>query len=82
MKARSMATMSSATAAAPIRARATRLATALIGFAERWLAPLLFLAIRLWMAEIFFRSGLLKIQNLSGAIYLFSDVHPVPLLPP
>ena len=34
------------------------------------------------MAEIFFRSGLLKIQNLSGAVFLFSDVHPVPFLAP
>ena len=35
--------------------------------AERWLAPVVFLAIRLWMAEIFLRSGLLKIQNMSSA---------------
>jgi putative oxidoreductase len=69
-------------AVAPIQARGASLVRASIGFAERWLAPLVFLAIRLWMAEIFFRSGLLKIQNLSGAIFLFSDVHPVPLLPP
>ena len=69
-------------AAGPIVARGANLVGAAIGFAERWLAPLVFLAIRLWMAEIFFRSGLLKIQNLSGAIFLFSDVHPVPLLPP
>ncbi|MGH6895803.1 MAG: DoxX family protein [Geminicoccaceae bacterium] len=43
---------------------------------------MLFLAIRLWMAEIFFRSGLLKIRNASGAIYLFTEVHPVPFLAP
>lgn len=69
-------------AAAPILARGASLARASIGFAERWLAPLVLLAIRLWMAEIFFRAGLLKLQNLSGAIFLFGDVHPVPLLPP
>jgi putative oxidoreductase len=68
--------------ATPLRVRGASLALATISVAERWLAPLVFLLIRLWMAEIFFRSGLLKIQNLSGAIFLFSDVHPVPLLPP
>jgi putative oxidoreductase len=76
-----MATFS-ATAAAPIWTRGVSLGAALIRFAETWLAPVLVLAIRLWMAEIFFRSGLLKIQNLSGAEFLFSEVHPVPFLAP
>jgi hypothetical protein len=49
-----------ADAAMPLWGRSLLLGSALIGFAERWLAPLLFLAIRLWMAEIFLRSGLLK----------------------
>jgi putative oxidoreductase len=69
-------------AAMPLWGRSLILGSALIGFAERWLAPLLFLAMRLWMAEIFFRSGLLKIRNPSGAIYLFAEVHPVPFLAP
>ena len=69
-------------AATPVRVRGASLVRASMSFVERWLAPLVFLAIRLWMAEIFFRSGLLKIQNLGGAIFLFSEVHPVPLLPP
>jgi putative oxidoreductase len=77
-----MATTRFGPVGAPVRARAAHLISALIGFAERWLAPILFLAIRLWMASIFFRSGLLKIQDLDGAIFLFSAVHPVPLLPP
>ncbi len=69
-------------AAAPVRARGASLVRASIGFAEHWLAPPLFLAIRLWMADIFFRSGLLKIQDLDGAMFLFAAVHPVPFLPP
>jgi putative oxidoreductase len=77
-----MATTFFASAGAPLWARGVSLGAALIRFAETWLAPLLFLAIRLWMAEIFFRSGLLKIQNLSGAVFLFTDVHPVPFLAP
>jgi putative oxidoreductase len=71
-----------ADAAVPFWARCLTVGSALIGFAERWLAPLLFLAIRLWMAEIFVRSGVLKIRNPSGAIYLFTEVHPVPFLAP
>jgi putative oxidoreductase len=71
-----------ADAVTPLWARGLALGSALIRLAERWLAPVLFLAIRLWMAEIFFRSGLLKIRNPSGAIYLFSEVHPVPFAAP
>jgi putative oxidoreductase len=66
----------------PVWARGARLISALIGFAEHRLAPILLLAIRLWMANIFFRSGLLKIEDLDGATFLFSEVHPVPFLPP
>lgn len=68
--------------AALLGARSLSLGSGLIRLTDRWLAPLLFLAIRLWMAEIFFRSGLLKIRNPSGAIYLFTEVHPVPFLAP
>ena len=49
---------------------------------ERWLAPLVLLAARLWMARIFFNSGLLKIQDIDAAVFLFTEVHPVPFLPP
>jgi putative oxidoreductase len=82
VKARDMATSFLSNPTAPLVARGAGFARRSISFAERWAAPLVFLAIRLWMAQIFFRAGLLKIQNMSGAIFLFSDVHPVPLLPP
>lgn len=59
-------------------ARAEQVAT----MAEDWLSPLLLLAMRLWMAEIFFSSGLLKIQDMNAAVFLFTEVHPVPFLPP
>jgi putative oxidoreductase len=77
-----LATLAFGATAASVRARVTRSSWALIGFAERRLAPILLLAIRLWMANIFFRSGLLKIHDLDGAIFLFAQVHPVPFLPP
>ena len=53
--------------------------------AVRWLsaaAPLVDLAIRLEVAQAFFRSGLVKIGNWSGTLYLFAHDYHVPLLPP
>jgi putative oxidoreductase len=45
-------------------------------------APLVDLAIRLELAQVFFRSGLLKIGNWDGTLYLFENEYRVPLLPP
>ena len=45
-------------------------------------AHLLDLAIRLYVANVFFRSGLLKISNWDGTLYLFEHEYRVPLLPP
>ena len=51
--------------------------------ASHWpefLAPLLDLGLRLYVAEVFFKSGLTKIKNWDSTLYLFSDVYQVPLL--
>ena len=40
------------------------------------------LGIRLYMADVFFRSGLVKIRNWDGTLYLFANEYRVPLLPP
>jgi putative oxidoreductase len=40
------------------------------------------LAIRLYVASVFFRSGLLKIGNWDGTLYLFEHEYKVPLLAP
>jgi putative oxidoreductase len=45
-------------------------------------APALDLVIRLYAAEVFLRSGLLKLRNWSGTLYLFREEYRVPLLPP
>lgn len=61
---------------------------ALIAYGERvigWLqaaAHLVDLGIRLYVAEVFFRSGVLKLGNWSGTLYLFENEYRVPLLPP
>jgi len=45
-----------------------------------FLAPLLDLALRLYVADVFFKSGLTKIKSWDSTLYLFSDVYQVPLL--
>lgn len=45
-------------------------------------AGLLDLVIRLYVAQIFFRAGLLKLGNWDGTLYLFANEYRVPLLNP
>ena len=54
---------------------------------DRFLSPVLDLAIRLWMAWIFFPSGWSKFMNYvngdwGATVYLFKDVHPIPGVSP
>jgi putative oxidoreductase len=53
--------------------------------AAAWLAVfghVVDLAIRLEVAQAFFRSGLVKVRNWDGTLYLFQNEYRVPLLPP
>lgn len=47
-----------------------------------YLAPVFDLGLRLYLASVFFKSGLTKIQNWDSTLYLFNEVYHVPLLPP
>jgi putative oxidoreductase len=47
-----------------------------------WLAPVFDLAIRLYVAQVFIRSGLVKIQSWDSTLALFENEYSVPLLPP
>lgn len=47
-----------------------------------YLAPLFDLGLRLYIANVFFKSGLTKVQNWDSTLYLFSDIYNVPLLSP
>lgn len=54
------------------------------GLLGRWAqaaAPAIDLAIRLYVAEVFFRSGIQKIANWPGTLYLFESEYRVPVLP-
>jgi putative oxidoreductase len=47
----------------------------------QFLAPLLDLGIRLYIANVFFKSGLTKIANWNSTLALFENEYAVPLLP-
>jgi putative oxidoreductase len=47
-----------------------------------YLSPVLDLGLRLYLAQVFFKSGWTKISNWDGTLYLFNDIYQVPLLPP
>ena len=44
-------------------------------------APLANLAIRLWVANVFFKSGLTKIKSWDSTMYLFENEYDVPIFP-
>lgn len=54
----------------------------LLGALDRYAAPLHLLFIRLWMAEIFWASGLTKLESWDTTLLLFAEEYKVPLLPP
>ena len=45
-------------------------------------APALDVGLRLFLANVFFKSGLSKIQTWDSTLYLFREEYRVPLLPP
>ncbi|NNM83558.1 MAG: DoxX family protein [Burkholderiales bacterium] len=47
-----------------------------------YLAPLLDLGLRVYLASVFFKSGFTKVQSWDSTLYLFNEVYHVPLLPP
>jgi len=61
---------------------ATRRTSDVVRIAEKTVGPLLDLFIRLWLAEIFWTSGLVKLQNWTIALYLSAHEYPVSWLDP
>lgn len=47
-----------------------------------YLRPAVDLALRLWVADAFFRAGLVKIHNMDATLTLFENEYHVPFLPP
>ena len=51
-------------------------------FCSRSISPLFSLGLRLYLAQIFFMSGLTKIRSWDGTLFLFNFEYQVPLIPP
>jgi putative oxidoreductase len=49
---------------------------------DRYVGPLFDLAVRLWIARVFFQSGRTKLADWAITVSLFQDEYNVPLLPP
>lgn len=47
-----------------------------------FLAPVADLLVRLWVADVFWKSGLTKLQSWDTTLLLFSEEYHIPLLPP
>lgn len=59
-----------------------QLAQGALRIAQEWLAPVLDLGMRLFVAEAFLTSGLTKIASWETTVALFENEYQVPLLPP
>ncbi|RZL00982.1 MAG: DoxX family protein [Rubrivivax sp.] len=49
---------------------------------EPWAQSLALLAARLYLLDVFFKSGLTKVHDWEATLYLFTEEYHVPLLPP
>ncbi len=77
----SAAAGSSDSAAPSLRQRLLGLAQGWLRF-EVWPQALALLAARLYLFEVFFRSGLTKVQDWDATLFLFNEEYHVPVLPP
>lgn len=85
-----MSTTQSSLSAAAVSSEAVApsLLKRLIGLAQSWLRfevwpqALALLAARLYLFEVFFRSGLTKVQDWDATLFLFNEEYHVPVLPP
>jgi len=46
------------------------------------LSPVMIFIVRVWIARVFWASGILAISDWNNTLYLFTNEFPVPLLPP
>lgn len=65
---------------APIHKFSDRLKA--VGASLNYLAPIADLVVRLWVATVFFKSGLVKIQSWESTLSLFAYEYHVPVLSP
>jgi len=51
-----------------------------IEISEQWLSPVLLFAMRLWIARVFWYSGVQKISDMESTYFLFEYEYQVPLI--
>jgi len=73
--------MQTVTATVPVRPGAVALLRRACDGLDR-LSPVADLAVRLWVASVFWKSGISKAQSLDTTVQLFRYEYSVPLLPP
>lgn len=61
---------------------AAKAALRAVAVLDRWIAPWFDLGIRLYVAQVFFRSGWLKLSDWETTLLLFANDYHVPLLSP
>jgi len=77
-----MEMIASAVRASSAREFVIRAARCTIFAFETYLTPLFDLAVRVFLARVFFLSGLTKIQSWDSTLSLFENEYSVPFLPP
>lgn len=66
----------------PLLGEVAQITQSAIGLIGRWLTPWFDLALRLYVAKVFFSSGWQKISDWESTVALFQYEYHVPLLPP
>ncbi len=74
-------TVSSTPAESPAVSRAVQAYATIADLIDK-LQPLFGLALRIYVGEVFFRSGLIKLSSWSSTVALFANEYHVPVLPP
>ncbi len=65
-----------------LRTKAAPPYQALLVFLAHYASPVIDLIIRLWIARVFFNSGLTKIKDWENTVFLFEFEYSVPILSP
>ena len=68
--------------AKPCISRIIDIYMSMVNILEKIGLPLILLVVRLWMAKIFWYSGLTKISSWQSTVYLFKEMYKVPVIPP
>lgn len=66
----------------PLIAKAATLYKTAVDMLARYGGPVFDLFLRIWLGLVFFRAGLVKLNDWEATVYLFAEEYKVPFLPP